>query len=120
MKNVITLLVLVCVSFGYSQTNLDEETLNTPLKFKNLNISIIVNSADDIKSTLNVSAIEDVIVDIDNNETLSFAITCENTSKNSNSYLVYTVKGNTNDVDGFIKSVKKIKKSATKYYKNKA
>lgn len=121
MKNLFTILALVSFTLVSAQSNtLESDVSKDIVTFENLNISVTVNSAEDIKSTFNVKDIKDIVLDVDDNEALSFAITCEDASKNSNSYLTYKVEGNTNDVDGFIKSIKVIRKSAIKYYNNKS
>jgi len=119
MKNVITLLLLFSISLVSAQVTTESEISKTNVKFENLNIAVTVNSEDDIKSTFNTKDIKAIVTDVDANEALSFTITCENKAEKSNSYLTYKVKGNTSDVDGFIKSIKKIRKSAVKYYRNK-
>ncbi|TBN02348.1 hypothetical protein EYD45_11590 [Hyunsoonleella flava] len=119
MKNLVTMLFLICVCSISAQTKMDEEVSKTIVKFENLDISVTVNSLDDIKSTLDVNDIKAILADVDDNESLSFAMTCKDETEGSNGYVTYKVKGDTDDIDSFIKSVKVIKKSAIKYYKNK-
>ncbi|SEP68517.1 hypothetical protein SAMN05421824_0053 [Hyunsoonleella jejuensis] len=121
MKNLVTILALISFTFASAQnTTLEGDISKDKVTFENLNISVTVNSAEDIKRTFDVSDIKNIVLDVDDNEALSFTVTCENTAENSNSHLTYKVKGNTNDLDGFIKSIKLIRKSAIKYYKNKS
>lgn len=120
MKNLVTMLFLIFACSISAQTKMNEEVSKTSVKFENLDISVTVNSVDDIRSTLDVNDIKSIVADVDDNEALSFAMTCENKTKSSNGYITYKIKGNTNDIDSFIKSVRVIKKSAIKYYKNKA
>jgi hypothetical protein len=121
MKNLFTILAFISFTLASAQNNnLEGDVLDDKVTLENLNIAVTVNSAKDIKSTFDVNDIKNIVLDVDDNEALSFAITCENTSNNSNSHLTYKVKGNTNDLEGFIKSIRKIRKSAIKYYKNKS
>ncbi len=122
MKNVFKILILLVatVSLGQSNTIKGEVTMDD-IKISNIDVSVIVDSAEDIASTFDVNDIKELIDLSELNESLSFEIICngDDISNGKSTTLSYLVKGNTNDTKGFLKSVKKIRKAAIKYYKNK-
>lgn len=123
MKNVFKILMLLVVTVSFSQTNIaDEEVTIDDVKISNINVSVTVDSAEDIVSTFNVKDIKELLELSEQNEPLSFEIICngDKMSNGKNTTLSYRVKGNTNDSKDFLKSVKKVRKAAIKYYKNKS
>jgi hypothetical protein len=122
MKNVFKTLMLFAVTFSFSQTSaVQEEVTMDDVKVSNINVSVTVDSAEEIFSTFDVKDLKELIELSDQNEPLSFEIICngDKMSNGKNTTLTYRVKGNTNDTKDFLKSVKKVRKAAIKYYKNK-
>jgi hypothetical protein len=91
------------------------------IKIRNVEVSVTVDSAEDIQTTFDVKDFNELIDLSEPNEPLSFEMICNGDmmSNGKHSRLSYRVKGNTNDSKGFLKSVKKIRKAAINYYKNK-
>lgn len=122
MKNVLKILTLLVatLSFGQINTNEQEVTLDN-IKVSHINMSVTVDSAEDIKSTFEISDLKELIALSDQNEPLSFEIICngDTMSNGKSTTLSYKVKGNSKDTKGFLKSVKKVRRAAIKYYKNK-
>ena len=123
MKTVFTILGLLIATVSFGQANHLEGKISTPnLKLKDLSVSVTVDSAEDIESTFKMKDIKTIINEIEDNEDIAFKIICNGDKVpqgRTQSTLSYSVIGNTNDVNGFLKSVKTIRKAALKYYKNK-
>jgi hypothetical protein len=64
---------------------------------------------------------KNVLNDVSEDENVSFEIICNGNqmSNGKKSRVSYKVKGNSNDLKGFLKTVKKVRKGAINYYKNK-
>ncbi|WP_282043686.1 hypothetical protein [Winogradskyella flava] len=125
MKNFITGLSLLMIALTFGQTKSLSGTLETfekETKIENLKIEITVDSAEEIKSTFSTEDIKRILDEISEDESIIFKMTCNNKNASSGykSSASYTVKGNTDDKDFFIKSIKKVRKAAIKYYKNRA
>ncbi|WCO02123.1 hypothetical protein [Psychroserpens ponticola] len=122
MKSVITILflLLATISFAQPQNFNDSEPLQIT-KFSDFKISMTVDSASDIESTFKLKDIKDVLNDVSEDENISFEIICNGNqiSKGEKSKVSYKVKGNTNNLKPFLKTIKKIRKGAINYYKNK-
>ncbi|MGC6432125.1 MAG: hypothetical protein ACON5F_13860 [Jejuia sp.] len=116
MKNLVTLLALVCFTFASAQSKDEKQNV----KLKDLNITVEVASEDDVKSTFKVSDFKELTTMLEANSEMSFKIVCNGKSEKGLTHLIYKVKGNTNDIDSFLKDIRTIRKSAIKYYKNKA
>ncbi len=103
-----------------SKTIIEEVTM-VDVKVSNIDVSVIVDSAEDIESTFDVKDIKELLDLSELNEPLAFEIICkgDKMSNGKSTTLSYRVKGNTNDTKGFLKSVKEVRKAAIKYYKNK-
>ena len=88
---------------------------------ENVSVAVTVDSAEDIESTFNIEDIKEILESSANNEVVSFKIICNGNyrSNGNKSSLSYRVEGNSNDQKRFLKSIKKIRKSAIKYYNNK-
>lgn len=120
MKNLVTIIALTCFTLVSAQTiHLDEGITTENIKLENLNISVTVDSEESIKSTFDVKDMKEILVKAKENQALEFQITCENKTDYRMTNMTYKVKGNSNDVSGFMKSIKVVRKSAIKYYKNK-
>lgn len=122
MKNVFTILMVLLTMVSFSQSKeLEGDVVIEDVKFNDLKISVEVDSAEEIESTFKVEDIMEILDDTDKNQKLHFEIIC-NGDKMSNgvkSSLSYKVEGNTDEIKSFYKSVKKIRKAAINYYKNK-
>ena len=122
MKNLITVL-LVCIStFGMSQTkSINGKASLEEVKIQGMSVSVTVDSAEEIESTFKVKDIKEILGRVDDNEDVSFEIVCNrNVMSNGNtSHVSYKVDGNSNDINGFLKRVKKVRKAAINYYKTK-
>jgi len=112
MKTLFTILGLLIATSSFAQST------NKVTDFK---ILVTVDSAEEIESTFKVNDFEEVLSEVDDNEDVTFEIVCngDTTASGKKTTLSYRVAGNTNDVHGFLKSVKKVRKAAIKYYKNK-
>ena len=122
MKNVFTILALLITIVSFSQTkNLEGDVVIEDVKFQDLKVSVEVDSAEDIESTFKVEDIKELLNDADENQKLQFEIICkgEKMSNGVESSLSYKIEGNTNELKSFYKNVKKIRKAAINYYKNK-
>ena len=122
MKKLFTSLALIVTVLGYSQsTTLNGEVEKPTPKVEDVTISVTVDSAADIESTFNVEDIKEIFEVTGDNETITFKITCNGRtmSNGKKSHMSYTVEGNTNDPEAFLKSVEKIRTSAITYYNNK-
>jgi len=123
MKNLITVLTLLITTLTYSQTNLIESVNKTPgeVKLENVSITVTVDSAEEVESVLKMEDIKQLLDESAENEAITFKITCNGNrmSNGKKSHMSYTVKGNTDDRAGFLKSVEKMRNSAINYYKNK-
>lgn len=122
MKNLITILALLISTYGISQTKSVNGTATIQdLKIHGLNVSVDVDSVEEIESTFSVKDIKEILNHVSDNEEVSFEIVCNGKPMSSGvkSHVSYKVKGNTDDIKGFLKSVKKIRKAAIKYYKAK-
>ena len=122
MKHLFTSLLFLWVTICFSQSDeVNSQLTSNNMKISGLSISVSVDSAEEIESTFNIKNIQEILDKIDENEEVTFEIIC-NGDKMSNdvkSKLSYSINGNTNDIDGFIRSVRKIRNAAIKYYKNK-
>ncbi|MEY8847983.1 hypothetical protein AB9K26_04170 [Psychroserpens sp. XS_ASV72] len=114
------ILLFVC-TIGYAQTDSkDQNSELNEVKLTNINVSVSVDSAEDVKSTFDVKDIAELVDLAEPNETLVFELKCEDGTVNSEkNYVSYRVKGNSSDSESFLKRVEKVKQAAIKYYKNK-
>ena len=121
-KHIIASVALVISSLGFSQSNVESKVaVMKTAKLENVFVTVNVDAADDIKSMFTLADIKAILESSDENELLSFKLICngEYMPNGNKSSLIYEVKGNSNDAKGFLKSIKKIRASALKYYKNK-
>ena len=123
MKNrVIIGLLLLCSITGFSQSlTTNGVVVKEVTKVENMSIAITVDSAEDLESTFKVENIKEILEDLGEDETISFKVTC-NGKKMSNgvkSHISYKIDGNSDDTEGFLKSVEKIRTAALNYYNNK-
>ncbi len=119
MKNVIKLVVLLFATVSFSQTN-DAVNLED-VKVHTVDISVNVNSEEEVKSTFTMKDIKTLLSEVQPNEALNFEITCigEDKSVGEPSTLTYRVKGDSNNPKVFLERVKKVRNAVIKFYKNK-
>ena len=122
MKNVFTILTLLLttISFGQSE-DIEFEITENNLKVSDLSVSVTVDSAEEVESTFKVNDIKELLKESVDVENISFEIICNGDmmSNGKKSTLTYKVNGNSDDTKSFLKSIKKMRKAAIKYYKNK-
>lgn len=122
MKNVITSLALLVTLACFSQlkstnTIITEETV----KVNSVSVAITVDSAEDIESSFKVADIKDVLDLSDDNEIVSFKLTCngEKMANGVKSQVSYQIEGNSDDKKSLLLSIEKIRIAAINYYKSK-
>ena len=115
-------MLIIAITISTAQSKKMTSNVSTEsIKLEDFKISVSVDSAEEIKSTFNVNDFRKMLSDIDINEKLSFEIVCNNkASKGTTSKISYKVDGSSKDVNSFLRSIKKIRKSAINYYQNKA
>ncbi len=127
-KNLIICLALLISTVGFSQShsikkdiNGEATYINEEIKLKNVAIEVTVDSEEEIKSTFTTKGLKELLDETEDGEEISFKIICngEKMSNGLKSHMSYTVKGNTDNKEDFLKRIKKIRKAAIKYYKNK-
>jgi len=123
MKALFTVLSLTIATLTFGQTNLTGTSLShsDDVKVESMSIHVKVDSAEEIASTFKTADIESILDELKPAEAILFKITCngKTMSNGIKSHASYAVKGNTNDKEGFVKRVKKMRKAAINYYKNK-
>ena len=122
MKNLVTILLLLISTFGISQSkSLNASATIEDVKIQGLSVSVDVDSAEEVKSTFKIEDIKEILSSVSDNEDISFEIVCNGKPmfKEGKSRVSYKVNGNSKDIKGFLKSVKKIRKAAINYYKAK-
>jgi hypothetical protein len=123
IKNYVLIgLIFLCSVKGFSQSvTTNGVVVKEVTKVENMSIAITVDSAEDLESTFKVEDIKEILEDLGEDETISFKVTC-NGKKMSNgvkSHISYKIDGNSDDTEGFLKSVEKIRTAAINYYNNK-
>ena len=122
-KTVFTFLGLLIATVNFSQAqNLEAQVTTQDTKITNLSVSVTVDSAQEVESTFKMKDIKKILNEVEGDEDISFEIICtgDDMSNGTKSTLSYRVKGNSSDTKGFLKSIKKIRKAAIKYYESKA
>ncbi|MFP4847004.1 hypothetical protein [Winogradskyella sp. PE311] len=122
MKNLITSLALVVTILGFSQSkSINGMVVKEMTKVENVSITVEVDSAEEIKETFKIESIKEILESSSDNETIGFKIICngDKMSNGKKSHISYAIEGNSDDIEGFLKSVEKIRSSAINYYKNK-
>jgi hypothetical protein len=123
MKTVFTFLGLFIATVSFSQAqNLDGKVITENTKIKNLSVSVTVDSAEEVEATFNMKDIKTILNEVEEGEEISFEITCngEKLSEGVTKKVSYRVTGNSKDKKNFLKSIKRIRKAAIKYYNDKA
>ena len=122
MKNLLTSLALMVTLLGFSQsTSINGKVTKTQPELEDVTVSVTVDSAEEIQSTFKVEDIKELLDITGENETLTFKIVCNGRtmSNGKKSHMSYTVEGNSNDPEAFLKRIEKIRTSAINYYNNK-
>ncbi|MGK0324197.1 MAG: hypothetical protein ACJAR4_002246 [Psychroserpens sp.] len=123
MKTVFTFLGLFIATVSFSQAqNLDGKVITENTKITNLSVSVTVDSAEEVEATFNMKDIKTILNEVEGDEEISFEITCigEKLSEGVTRKVSYRVTGNSKDKKNFLKSIKRIRKAAIKYYNDKA
>jgi hypothetical protein len=121
-KNLITSLALLITISGFSQSKLmNGMVVKETTRVENVSVEVTVDSAEEIESTFKVEDIKDILESSNDNETLSFKITCngDKMSNGNKSSLSYKIEGSSNDLESFLMGIEKIRTSAINYYSNK-
>ncbi|WP_456437246.1 hypothetical protein [Psychroserpens sp.] len=122
MKKLFTIFTLLLTTISFSQSeDIEFEITEGNLKVSDLSVSVTVDSAEEVESTFKVKDIKELLKESVDVENISFEIICNGDmmSNGEKSTLSYKVNGNSDDVNSFLKSIKKMRKAAIKYYKNK-
>lgn len=122
MKNLVTCLIVLATTFGFSQIKIGNGMLvKKTTKVENVAVTVTVDSVEDIEKTFKVEDINRILENTDDDEALSFKIVCngKTMSNGKKAHLSYKIKGNSNEVDVFLKGVEKLRASAINYYNNK-
>ena len=122
MKNLIKLLVILTLSLTFTQAqNLTAKINTSEVKIENIKIEVEVDSAEEIEYCFTIDDFESLLDEADEGEELSFKIKCKRKemSNGVESSMSYEIKGNTSDKKTFLKSIKKLREAAIKYYKSK-
>ena len=118
MKNVVTILGLIVATGAFAQDrNLDVKFQEG--QFKEVSMEIIINSAEDLKDTFKIEDLEE-LMELTNGKSAKLKITCrgEQTSNGKYSTKSYQIEQGEMNEKEFLKLVKKIRKSAIKYFNN--
>lgn len=122
MKYVCTMLSLLFVSLTFGQSEKGtQKTTRQHLEISDIDVSVTVDSIEDIESTFELESIKELLeVSIDI-ETIAFQIVCNDTKSNlgTQRQLSYKVEGKYEDINTLIERVKKMKQAAINFYKNK-
>ena len=122
MKNVITSLALVVTMLGFSQSKTISGTVvEEQPKLESVSVTVTVDSVEEIESTFKLEDIKEILDAADKDETIAFKIVCngKTMSNGEKSYVSYSIEGNSNEPEDFLKGVEKIRTSAIKYYQDK-
>ena len=122
MKTICTIFGLLLATMSFGQPKNLEASFNTEdAKITDLSVSVTVESAEELESTFKMKDIKKILNEVDDNEDVTFQITCNGNQivDGVDSSISYSITGNTSDMKAFIKRIKKIKKAAKQYYNNK-
>tara|TARA_R110002049_G_scaffold284235_2_gene464796 strand:- start:1169 stop:1534 length:366 start_codon:yes stop_codon:yes gene_type:complete len=117
-KTIICFLILLS-NLGHSQSEIKNKTT----KIEALTIEITIDSSNELESVFKTEDLDELFNVSEDNEDITFRLNC-NFKKEKDKlegHISYTINGNVNEKEMFIKSIKKIKASALKFYnlKNK-
>jgi hypothetical protein len=91
------------------------------VKVENFEISVEVDSVEEIESTFTVEDFIEILNETGENENITFSIKCNDRKIGDEvkSHIKYEINGNTNEKEKFIESVRKVRAAAIKYYNTK-
>lgn len=114
------LLSLSIVAFGQTKPKQGLATSET-VKVDSLAVTVTVDSIEDIESTFKTEHLAEIVQMASENQSLSFKITCNKKTSSSSikSSVSYKILGNSDDADGFLNDIEKVRAAAIKYYNNK-
>ncbi len=121
-KNLIISLALLITLSSFSQSKLmNGMVVKETTRVENVSVEVTVDSAEEIESTFKVEDIKEILNSSNDNETLSFKITCngDKMSNGINSKVSYKIEGSSNDLESFLIGIEKIRTAAINYYNNK-
>ncbi|MDP5157220.1 MAG: hypothetical protein NWQ07_01420 [Flaviramulus sp.] len=119
MKNVFTILGLLLVTLSFSQSkNLKGIIKNDEVQINNLSISVTVDSAEEVESIFNMNDVREILETLVDNQEVSFEIICNGNlmTNGEKSTLSCKVNWKSDNIDLFLKSVKKMRQAAINYY----
>ena len=119
IKNVFTILGLLLVTLSFSQSkNLKGIIKNDEVQINNLSISVTVDSAEEVESIFNMNDVREILETLVDNQEVSFEIICNGNlmTNGEKSTLSCKVNGKSDNIDLFLKSVKKMRQAAINYY----
>ncbi len=121
-KHLITSLALLISLAGFSQSLSGKGSINQNVtRVENLAVTVTVGSAEELKSVFKVEDIKDLLEESSKDESISFKMICNKKDQSTGveSQVSYKVEGNSDESAQFLKTVKKIKTAALKYYEDK-
>ncbi|MEM9679076.1 MAG: hypothetical protein AAF901_02030 [Bacteroidota bacterium] len=122
MKHAIKILALVLTTFTFAQTpSLNGKVTKDDVKFEDFKITVTADSAEEVESTFKVQDLEEIFESSAPNTDITFKIICNGDlmSNGEPATMSYTVIGNTDNKEGFLERVKKVRSAAIEYYNNK-
>ena len=116
MRSTTTLFLLFCSALFFAQNN----SKKNELIFEDLKLEITIDSYNDTKD-INLNDIKSIFKQSKINQPIEFKVHCNNITSIESSIITnlsFSVNGNSNEIDSFMKKIKTIKKSMKKYYHN--
>lgn len=124
MKKLMTSLCLFVIALSFGQTGSKSLQSTTQIEKPELNsiaIQVQVDSAEDLENTFNIEDLKEVFALSAEDQDITLKIICngEPMSNGVKSSMSYKIKGNTSDIDSFLKQAEKIRNGAIGYYNSK-
>lgn len=119
-KFVMSLVVLMSFSVCSQSKDIELE-YDAEVKIESVAFVVTVDSAEELESTFKIEDLKTFFDNSSSDESISLKIICngELMSNGNKSTLSYKIYGNAKNMKDFMKSARKIKRAAIKYYKNK-
>ncbi|GGW67716.1 hypothetical protein DFQ11_10451 [Winogradskyella epiphytica] len=116
-KPLIFIIMVLLSIHSYSQSVQKEQDSKVVI----YEIEINVDSAEEIEKAITTKDIDFLFSSTEPNEEIIFRLQCKISENHDKikSNMTYTVSGNTNDKEQFIKNLEKAKSSALKFYNSK-
>lgn len=111
--------ILLFLGFNVAaQSNVEKSEL---VKIESFSIKVEVDSAEEVESTFKIEDFEEILSQAQPNIDITFELKCngDTMSNGSKSSMSYTIKGNLNKKEEFLKGITKIRSAAIKYYNSK-